>query len=563
MSARQQLTPPQTRSAAASAVDCAGRHGLLSHTTTEGGYTCDHCGADDLPVGTNLWGCKLCQYDVCESCHTRGANAAGAFAAVADAAAQAEPLSQRELVVEKLRDFLSAVPIGGREGKGTFEGNYSAIVEFALCSGDAMCARSAEDILAAYTEDKVAKAAQPFGPTDLDQHSAASHDPEDVAARAEVAKLQARLIAEQNLTTCTRSAARVFSTGGQTQAAPTVDTAPATHRSKGTTGRPKLVAVNCEGGHGLTCKATDLAGYNCDACGKEDLPAGTSLWGCRICDYDVCEDCWRQGRDIPRLVPRSRPELEPEPEPEPELVPQTETTEQTFAQLKPEPPESRSHPEPATPHEASVKSGAETRRQQWIAWDVDEVCEWLGGIGGLSSSSKEACSTAFRTHRVSGAALALLDVTSEGSRGMHTLKTELGITALGDQLILCSEIQALRSETKALEKPSYRGSYFSPGDDPYTRLSRSDRTHSAGSGSPWSEEAFPVAESSTFPVELTGESQLGVRWMRRDSAAEYGPLEVAEVFRGGGFAETLPNHEIRYAWATCNQQSRSLDFGRS
>lgn len=532
MSARQQLTPPARRSAAASAVDCAGRHGLLSHTTTEAGYSCDHCGKDDLPVGTKLWGCKLCQYDVCESCHSRGANAAGAFAAVAAAAALAEPLSQRELVMQKLREFLSTVPIGGREGKGTFEGNYGAIVEFALRSGDAMCARSAVDILAAYTEDKVAKAAQPFGPTDLDHYNAASHDPEDAAARAKVAKLQARLIAERNLTTSARDACMTLSTGDQPHASPNVDTARTTHESTETTRSPKVVAVNCEGGHGLTRNATEFAGYNCDACGKEDLPAGTSLWGCRSCDYDVCEDCWRQ--DLPRLSPRFRPQLEPEPE----LVPETEMLQQTFAQLKPD-PESTSHPEPTSHNEASAKSEAAARRQRWIAWDVDEVCEWLGGIGGLSSSSKEACSTAFRTHRVSGAALALLDVSSEGSRGIHTLKTELGITALGDQLILCSEIQALRSEKTALEKPSYRGSYFSPGGDPYVRLS-------AGSGSPWSEEeAFSVEDSSTFSVELTGESPLGVRWTRRNSAGEYGPLEVAEVVRGG-FAETLPDHEIRY-----------------
>eukprot|EP01046_Picozoa_sp_COSAG06_P119738 COSAG06_NODE_67031_length_253_cov_0.532468_1_plen_65_part_01 len=64
-----------------------------------------------------------------------------------------EPPSQRELVTEKLREFLGDIPIGGRDGQGTFEGSYGAIIDFAVRSGDAMCASSAQDIYAAYTEE--------------------------------------------------------------------------------------------------------------------------------------------------------------------------------------------------------------------------------------------------------------------------------------------------------------------------------------------------------------------------------------------------------------------------
>ena len=63
-------------------------------------------------------------------------------------------------------------------------------------------------------------------------------------------------------------------------------------------GPPPAPAVNCVGGHGLTVHTTAEAGYNCDSCGREELPEGTNLWGCVICDYDVCETCWNQ-KEVP------------------------------------------------------------------------------------------------------------------------------------------------------------------------------------------------------------------------------------------------------------------------
>jgi ribosomal protein L37AE/L43A len=59
-------------------------------------------------------------------------------------------------------------------------------------------------------------------------------------------------------------------------------------------GAPPAPAVNCVGGHGLTVHTTAEAGYNCDSCGRKELPEGANLWGCVICDYDVCETCWNQ-----------------------------------------------------------------------------------------------------------------------------------------------------------------------------------------------------------------------------------------------------------------------------
>ena len=35
----------------------------------------------------------------------------------------------------------------------------------------------------------------------------------------------------------------------------------------------------------------DVGGkFNCDVCGKS-FPVGTTLHGCRTCDWDACEDC--------------------------------------------------------------------------------------------------------------------------------------------------------------------------------------------------------------------------------------------------------------------------------
>ena len=56
-------------------------------------------------------------------------------------------------------------------------------------------------------------------------------------------------------------------------------------------------------GHGLRYFVTGEPGYNCDLCGTEDLPAETPLWGCKQCDYDICERCYVKPRPIPNLHP--------------------------------------------------------------------------------------------------------------------------------------------------------------------------------------------------------------------------------------------------------------------
>lgn len=56
--------------------------------------------------------------------------------------------------------------------------------------------------------------------------------------------------------------------------------------------------TKCPGTHDLTPFQTDHSEYYCDICKKKDQPKGTSMRRCRICDYDVCIDCFFQS--LPR-----------------------------------------------------------------------------------------------------------------------------------------------------------------------------------------------------------------------------------------------------------------------
>jgi len=50
----------------------------------------------------------------------------------------------------------------------------------------------------------------------------------------------------------------------------------------------------CPRGHGLVVSGTPHDEYMCDACAVcngEFLPAGSTLFGCRLCDWDSCERC--------------------------------------------------------------------------------------------------------------------------------------------------------------------------------------------------------------------------------------------------------------------------------
>lgn len=49
--------------------------------------------------------------------------------------------------------------------------------------------------------------------------------------------------------------------------------------------------LTCVGKHFLTKMATPRPGWGCDHCQKSNLPMGTILTGCRICNWDFCEDC--------------------------------------------------------------------------------------------------------------------------------------------------------------------------------------------------------------------------------------------------------------------------------
>eukprot|EP01084_Bolivina_argentea_P009269 17342_1 len=47
---------------------CPGRHGLKKFVTQTYGFRCDGCGAK-IPILTVMFGCRQCNYDLCQSCH--------------------------------------------------------------------------------------------------------------------------------------------------------------------------------------------------------------------------------------------------------------------------------------------------------------------------------------------------------------------------------------------------------------------------------------------------------------------------------------------------------------
>ncbi|GMH90082.1 hypothetical protein TL16_g11659 [Triparma laevis f. inornata] len=55
----------------------------------------------------------------------------------------------------------------------------------------------------------------------------------------------------------------------------------------------------CKKGHSLTSFQTLKPNFYCDEC-QNPLPVGTTLYGCRQCDYDLCEGCVKPQRKLPR-----------------------------------------------------------------------------------------------------------------------------------------------------------------------------------------------------------------------------------------------------------------------
>ena len=49
--------------------------------------------------------------------------------------------------------------------------------------------------------------------------------------------------------------------------------------------------VGCPGGHKLTDFLTPDSNYGCNICGRSELPKGTHMFGCRICNWDKCGQC--------------------------------------------------------------------------------------------------------------------------------------------------------------------------------------------------------------------------------------------------------------------------------
>eukprot|EP00747_Dinoflagellata_sp_TGD_P189642 gnl/TRDRNA2_/TRDRNA2_50199_c0_seq1.p1 gnl/TRDRNA2_/TRDRNA2_50199_c0~~gnl/TRDRNA2_/TRDRNA2_50199_c0_seq1.p1 ORF type:complete len:245 (+),score=67.96 gnl/TRDRNA2_/TRDRNA2_50199_c0_seq1:54-788(+) len=67
---------------------------------------------------------------------------------------------------------------------------------------------------------------------------------------------------------------------------------------------------SCPGSHTMVRYITDHEGYACNSCHKAPgrnkcVPIGVAMWGCRICDWDVCEEkCYKhtpQGKQLSKV----------------------------------------------------------------------------------------------------------------------------------------------------------------------------------------------------------------------------------------------------------------------
>merc|ERR1712150_44895 len=65
---------------------------------------------------------------------------------------------------------------------------------------------------------------------------------------------------------------------------------------------PKLMVTkskkpSCPKSHELTSSTTSNLMFGCNVCQKSPLPLGSQIYGCRVCNWDCCDQCWKNGWD--------------------------------------------------------------------------------------------------------------------------------------------------------------------------------------------------------------------------------------------------------------------------
>lgn len=110
-------------------------------------------------------------------------------------------------------------------------------------------------------------------------------------------------------------------------------------------------------------------------CEKKCLPTGTTLFGCRKCDFDLCAECYPRRHETPRAA-------EPAPSVSPaqaQSPPEGSTSAEVAAAAGPKPP-------PAPPSAAVVESFAATRQKgEGLIFD-GVVKTWNGTTGTIASA---------------------------------------------------------------------------------------------------------------------------------------------------------------------------------
>ena len=51
--------------------------------------------------------------------------------------------------------------------------------------------------------------------------------------------------------------------------------------------------MNCRGNHGLKNLKTEFDDFFCDECSTV-FKKGKTMYGCRVCDFDLCTDCYEK-----------------------------------------------------------------------------------------------------------------------------------------------------------------------------------------------------------------------------------------------------------------------------
>ena len=255
--------------------NCPGKHGLTKFHTPVPDYGCNVC-KKRFPAGTTLHGCRKCNYDVCQSC-VSPIKSVSASSKIENCPGQhgltrfSTPHSSFRCDVCKKRFPTGATMYGCRR-----------------CNYD-VCQSCVSPIKSMSASSKMENCPG--------QHGLTRFSTPRSSFRCDVCK----------------------------KGFPTGTTLYGCRRCNYDVCKSCIfpacsIMKNCPGQHGLTRFSTPRSSFRCDVC-KKGFPTGTMLYGCRRCNYDVCQSCISPSKPMKTtttpitFVPKS---VTPKPAPAPE-----------------------------------------------------------------------------------------------------------------------------------------------------------------------------------------------------------------------------------------------------